>query len=89
MTALVITTSASPLMTSRPSWRLTLGTWAVLDVAAEDPVEEEEEPVEADLPDHLVSADLIRWAESSFDGEFLILGSGGEKLCETGTEALK
>lgn len=55
-------------MTSRPSWRSTSETWAALDVAAEDLVEEEE-PVGADLADRLVSAGLIRWVESSSDGE--------------------
>lgn len=50
-----------------------MGTWAALDVAVEDPAEEEE-PVGADLPDRLASAGLIRWAESWFDSELHCIG---------------
>lgn len=67
MTALAIITSASPPTTSRLSWRSTSVTWGALDVDVEDLVEEEEEePVGVDPPEHLVSAGLIRWAESLF-----------------------
>lgn len=49
-------------------------TWAVLDVAVEDPAEEEEPVGAADLPDRLVSADLIRWVGSSVGSDLNCVG---------------
>ena len=65
MKQVVITTSVSQPMTLRPSWRLTLGTWAVLGVAVVDRVEEEE-AVGVELPGRLVNAGQIRCALRCF-----------------------
>uniref|UniRef100_A0A8D8FIG0 (northern house mosquito) hypothetical protein n=1 Tax=Culex pipiens TaxID=7175 RepID=A0A8D8FIG0_CULPI len=63
MMLLVTITSANLLMTSRPSWRLTLEIWAARDV-----VEEVHEVAEVAvgrllLPDHLVNAGQTRSEE--------------------------